>query len=785
MIIEEYQEERLYFCCKGCEGVYHLLQDEGLDTFYEKLGSQTLHPATQSDDDLSRFDLEGFKNRYIKTNSDGLSEINLIIEGIHCSACVWLNEKVLHQTDGITEATINYSNNKAKIIWDPDEIKLSQIIEKIRSIGYNAYPYDASLQEERSIKTRNEYYTRILVGVFTTMNIMWLAIAQYAGYFSGIDAGHKHILTIAEFVLATPTLFYSGWIFFRGAYYGLKNRFVNMDLLVASGALLAYLYSIYAMITKHGEVYFDSVTMIITFVLVGKYLEVLSKKQASDTLDKIIGTMPTEATVVKEGEKALVSLENIEIGDIIELKPGEKVAIDGILESGSAAFDESSLTGENEPVHKNPTDAVLSGTLCLDSVVRYRVTKRAEESLLHTITELLGDSITKKPYIEQLANTISGYFSLTILSIALLTFAGWYWINGSFEIALITAISVIVIACPCALGLATPMATLIGVSRAAKRGILFKESRMLETMAKSTLLALDKTGTITEGKPSVIHMDTHEEFDPALLLALVHSSNHPVSQGIERYLHDTNNDLTPAPLTDIKSIDAKGILARSGDKHLAGGNSALMKHLGVETDFESEHTLFLFAVEEKIVATITLQDKIKSEAKETIAKLKQQGLKIIMLTGDHQKSATSIAKQVGIDTVHYSLLPTDKAALIDQFHEGGEIVVMAGDGINDAVALAKSDIACAMGSGADIAIEVSDVVVLDDRLESLADAFAISKRTFAAVKQNLGFSILYNMITVPLAVIGYVTPLIAAISMSLSSLVVVANSSRIKIKGDS
>ena len=784
MIAQQQDTKTLYFCCKGCEGVYHLLQDEGLDTFYEKLGKQTLHPATEIEDDLSRFDLEGFKNKYIKTNRDGLNEISLIIEGIHCSACVWLNEKVLHQTEGIIEATINYSNNKAKVAWDSEEIKLSQIIEKIRSIGYNAFPYDPSLQEERSIKTRNEYYTRILVGVFTTMNIMWLAIAQYAGYFGGIEAGHKNILTVAEFILATPTLFYSGWIFFRGAYYGLKNRFVNMDLLVASGALLAYLYSIYAMITQTGEVYFDSVTMIITFVLVGKYLEVLSKKQASDTLDKIIGTMPTEATVVRDGEKSLVSIENIEIHDTIELKPGEKVAIDGILEDGAASFDESSLTGENEPAHKQPGDMVLSGTLCLDSVIRYKVTKKANESLLHTITELLSDSITKKPYIEQLANTISGYFSLIILSIALLTFAGWYGLGGSFEVALITAISVIVIACPCALGLATPMATLIGVSRAAKRGLLFKESRMLETMAKSTLLALDKTGTITEGKPSVIACHTEEGFDPVLLHSLVHSSNHPISQGIEKYLHEHYPKHATPQLSDIKSIDAKGITAKSNNTMLAGGNAALMNLQGITVDFESEHTLFLFAINHQIVAKIELQDKIKEEAKATITKLQQQGMKIVMLTGDHEASAQSIAQSVGIKTVYHSLLPTDKAALIDQFHEEGEIVVMAGDGINDAIALAKSNIACAMGSGADIAIEVSDVVLLDDRLESLADAFTISRRTFTAVKQNLGFSILYNTVTVPLAIMGYVTPLVAAISMSLSSLVVVANSTRIKLKGD-
>ncbi len=782
MITEKKEEETLYFCCKGCEGVYHLLREEGLDTFYEKLGNQTLHPASEIDDDLSRFDLEGFKNKYIKTNSDGYNEISLIIEGIHCSACVWLNEKVLHQTEGIIEASINYSNNKAKVIWDESEIKLSGIIEKIRAIGYNAYPYDASLQEERNTKTRNDYYTRILVGIFATMNIMWLAIAQYAGYFSGIEQGHKNILTISEFILATPTLFYSGWIFFRGAYYGLKNRFVNMDLLVATGASLAYLYSIYAMITEHGEVYFDSVTMIITFILVGKYLEVLSKKQASDTLDRIIGTMPTEATVIKGGEKALISIENIGIGDTIELKPGEKVAIDGILRTGAASFDESSLTGENEPVYKKRGDTILSGTLCLDSVIRYEVTKRAEESLLYTITEMLSDSITKKPHIEQLANTISGYFSLTILSIALATYGFWQWYSGSFETALITAIAVIVIACPCALGLATPMATLIGVSRAAKRGILFKESRMLETMAKSTLLALDKTGTITEGKPSVIHMDTEEGFDPALLLALVQSSNHPVSQGIVRHLHKSYEHLNAAMITDIKSIDAKGITANASQQTIAGGNTALMRSLGIQSIFESEHTLFLFAQNGEITATITLQDKIKVGAAQTIKALKKQGLKVVMLTGDHEASAHHIAQSVGITEIHHSLLPADKAALIDAFHAEKEIVVMAGDGINDAIALAKSDIACAMGSGADIAIEVSDVVLLDDNLQRLADAFEISHHTFRTVKQNLGFSILYNIITVPLAVAGFVTPLIAALSMSLSSLVVVANSSRIRFK---
>ncbi len=780
MIVEQENDKQLYFCCKGCQGVYHLLNEEGFGNFYDKLGDTTLQPATPHNEDLEKFDLDGFKKRYIKIHDDGLYEINLIIEGIHCSACVWLNEKVLHKTDGIIEATINYTNNKAKVVWDPEEIKLSQIIETIRSIGYNAYPYDPKLQEERAVKTRKDYYSRILVGVFGTMNIMWIAIAHYAGYFTGMKQEFKDILNVAEFLLATPVLFYSGWIFFRGAYYGYKNRIVNMDTLVASGALSAYLYSIYAMVTQRGDVYFDSVVMIITFVLVGKYLEVLSKKQAVDTLDSIMGSTPTEVTVVADNSKNLVSIENIVIGDIIELKPGEKVVIDGEITFGEGSFDESSLTGESEPLYKKNGDAILSGSICLDSVIHYQALKDASGSLLSSIVSLLEESITKKPKIEQLANIISGYFSTTILLIALLTFGGWFFSTGSFEHALIIGISVIVIACPCALGLATPMSTLVGISIAAKRGILFKEAAFLETMAKSDLLALDKTGTITEGKPSVITAEIYHSFDPALLYSLVNTSNHPISRGIANYLRSENNNIDTVPLTEAKSIEAKGITAMYDGGQLIGGNPDFITESGITVDQQSENSLFLFAVNQQLVARFELTDTIREDAAETISKIQAMGIRVVMLTGDHEKSAHKVAQRVGITEVYAKLLPQDKASKIDQFHKEGHIVVMAGDGINDTIALASSDIAIAMGSGADIAVSVSDVVLIDERPKSIYESYKISRRTFRAVKENLAFSILYNTIAVPLAVAGFVNPLIAALSMSLSSLVVVANSFRIK-----
>ncbi len=780
MIKDQEGDKKLYFCCNGCQGVYHLLNSEGLGSFYDKLGDTQLEPASIENSDLEKFDLEGFHKKYVKELDDELSEINLIIEGIHCSACVWLNEKVLHKRDGVIEASINYSNNKAKVVWDPRVVKLSQIIETIRAIGYNAYPYDPKLQEERAVKVRKDYYSRILVAVFGTMNIMWLAIAHYAGYFTGIEQSFKNILNVAEFLLATPVLFYSGWVFFRGAYYGYKNSIVNMDTLVASGALSAYLYSIYAMITEHGEVYFDSVVMIVTFVLVGKYLEVLSKKHAVDTLDSIMGSTPTEVTVVIDGQKSLVSVESIEVDDIIELKSGEKVVIDGVVTTGEGSFDESSLTGESEPIYKKDGDTILSGSLCLDSVLRYRATKDASHSLMSSIVNLLEESITKKPKIEQLANTISGYFSTTILVIALLTFAGWYMLNGSFEEALIVAISVIVIACPCALGLATPMSTLVGISVAAKKNILFKEATFLETMAKSNLLALDKTGTITEGRPSVVDAKLLHDFDLSVLYSLLLTSNHPISRGVTSYLESEHSTLSSFELENIKSIEAKGIRARYKDQELLGGNASFMASVGINVKEESENSLFLFAIDKQLVAKFELTDTIRQGAKEAIEQIQSLGIEVAMLTGDHSQSANKVAKEVGITTVHSQLLPQDKASKIEEFHQNGYRVVMVGDGINDTIALSLSDIAIAMGSGADTAISVSDVVLIDEKPQSIYYAYRISRRTFRAVKENLGFSLLYNVVAVPLAVLGFVNPLVAALSMSLSSLIVVANSMRIK-----
>jgi Cu+-exporting ATPase len=342
-----------YFCCTGCQGVYHLLNDEGLDSFYDKVGSKTLSaPKEILDENLTKFDNDNFHKNYVTKLNNGNSKIHLIIEGIHCSACVWLNEKILHREEGILEANINYTNHKATIIWDNNQIKLSQIIERIRSIGYNAYVYDSTAQEQKASKEKRDYYIKMIVAIFASMNIMMLAIAKYSGYFMGIQDDIKSIIHYTEFFLATPVLFFSGLVFFRGAYYGLKNRFINMDFLVITGAVLTYVYSLYVLISGEGESYFDSVVMIITFVFIGKFLEVTAKKNIVDTLDTIHTIVDDTLTIVQDNTPKEISIQEVQIGDIIQTKAGDKIAIDGTIINGSGSFDYSSITGESEPIYR-------------------------------------------------------------------------------------------------------------------------------------------------------------------------------------------------------------------------------------------------------------------------------------------------------------------------------------------------------------------------------------------------------------------------------------------------
>lgn len=805
-------EEEKYFCCKGCEGVYKLLNSEGLEDFYSKLGNNTLEPATQTleNESLESFDSAPFFERYVSVKED-LCEISLILERIHCIACVWLNEKILAQTSGIVEVNINYTNNKATILYDPKRIKISEIIQKIRQIGYNAHAYDPRLQEAYANKEKRDYYIKMVVGIFCVMNIMWIAVAQYAGYFSGISQDMRNILNFAGFALSTPVLFFSGIIFWRGALSALKFKTPNMDLLVISGASLAYLYSIYASF-KGGETYFESVAMIITFVLIGKFLEVRGKKSAVDSLDKLNAQMPLSVRVLQTpqniesskirdtknaGDSNLaqdfqeIAIESVCIGDIVQVRPGERVALDGVLLSAEALCDESAMSGESLPQIKSAGDCIYSGSLALNCPFNYQVSKVFKDSLMMKIVALVENSLNARPKIQEAANRISRYFSLVILSLAFGTFLAWEsLLNAPFERSLMVMISVIIIACPCALALATPIASLIGLGEALKHRILFKEARFLETIAKADTLVLDKTGTLTKGQLKVLNVryfnaqNALDSKDFGILYSMLTQNAHPISKAVLEFIGQTKQTSTQAgiPLDSMLQINARGIKAEvQGDTYLGGNLELLQEHnVEIPSPLQNTQSVFYFAKNAKILAEFTLQDTLKEDAKETIAALQQKGITCILLSGDNVGACQSVARAVGITEYYAAQSPLDKANFIDKLHQEGKIVVMAGDGINDSIALGKSDIAIAMGGGIDLAISVSDVVVLDDSTQGVLESFRLGRRTYRFILQNLGISLVYNALTIPLAMAGFVIPLIAALSMSLSSLLVVGNSLRIK-----
>lgn len=765
------------FCCNGCKNVFEILTNKGLDEFYIRLGKNVLKPAKELDKEDENTQL-AYQN-YVK-NENGFSKISLVIEGIHCTACIWLNEKVLFNTNGILEVNINALNNKATIVWDESEINLAQILRLIRSIGYDAYAYDPSRGEERISNKRREFYAKLLVGIFATMNIMWLSVAKYGGYFTGIRDDVKAILSFAEFVLATPVLFYTGSDFFKGALAAIKNKTQNMDLLIISGALAAYIFSIYAMFSRHGEVYFDSVAMIITFVFIGKYLEVLSKKRASDTLDSL-NSMVASKVSVKIGDKTeLKDVNDVEIGDVIVIRAGERVLIDGVIASGAGSFDYSSFTGESAAVFKEQGESLSSGTICLDGFVECAASAKFSDSTLSKIIHLLEKATTKKPHIEKLANEISSKFSSVIMLLSVLTFCFWLWHAGSFEAALIVGISVVVIACPCALGLATPVSTLVGLGVGFKKGLIFKEAKVLESLARCDVIVFDKTGTLTTGKLCVDKFESFMEYDINLLYSLAKSSAHPVSKGVCEYLETNFEGLKIYDLQDVASIEAKGTRAKFNTSEIFGGSGRFMQELGINLDDVSKSTNYYFSINGKPAAKFELSDKIRAGASQCIEALKRAKFEIVMLTGDNEFVAKKVASELGIEEFKANCLPIDKANFIENFTKNGKKVVMVGDGINDALALSYANVAICLGSGADVSLQRSDVVLMSDDLRLIKEAIILSKRTFRVIRQNLTFSLVYNALTIPLAMAGYVVPVVAAISMSLSSLVVVLNSMRIR-----
>ncbi|QOR01644.1 heavy metal translocating P-type ATPase [Campylobacter sp. 2014D-0216] len=759
-----------YFCCKGCESVYEILHDNNLEEFYEKLGSQTLNPVT-----IEHINKD--YGKYIQKTKEGFSEIFLLIEEIHCAACVWLNEKILIKSEGVVEVDINSITHKARIVFDDKSINLAQIIQNIESIGYKASVYLPTKNEQRATQTKRDFYAKLIVAIACVMNIMWISVAKYAGFFSGMDADTKDILHFAEFLLCTPVLFYTGSVFYKNAYYALKFKNINMDTLVISGASLAYIYSIWAMFSRASQVYFDSVAMIICFVFIGKYLELLSKKRALDTLDHLRSFLVSEVRVLKNGEIKNTDVEEVEIGDIIELKEGDKILIDGVCISGNVSLDVSSLSGESLPLDVQKNDVIYSASLVLSGNALYKVSALYKDSKLARIITLLENSSTKKAKIEKMVQQVSRYFSPIILTCALLCFAFTFFVlNLGFEEAMIRMVSVLIIACPCALALATPVSSLVAISTGLKEKILFKEAGVVEDLSKCNIAVFDKTGVLTKASLEIKKYYLDETLDHNELVSFLSLTNHPVAKSILRFLNI--KQYNRIEFDKVENFQARGYKAFLGNDEWLGGNEKFLKENYIQTQsFESTH--FIFAKNKVIMAVFELEDKIRDNSKELIDFLKNQKMQIYMLSGDNPFAVERVAKKLKISNYKASCMPEDKMQIIASLNQKAK-VLMVGDGVNDALALSYAGVGVSLKEGSELAMENSDIVLLKNDLESLQKAMKIAKKTYYIIRQNLTFSLCYNALSMPLAFFGLINPLVAALSMSFSSIIVILNALRIR-----
>ena len=760
-----------FFCCTGCEAVFELVQSKGLGDFYERLGKNSLEPVNFKQN-LGVFD------SFVRPTNEGFSEIHLVIDGIFCAACVWLNEKILIEEQGVIEASVNPLTHKARVVFDERQVSLKRILTLIQSIGYKPSAYDPLKQEQKALSTKREFYSKLVVAVACVMNVMWIAVAKYAGFFSLMDAQTKDILNFAEFVLASPVLFYTGSAFYKNAYFSLKHGQISMDFLVIFGASLAYAYSLWAMFSRGGEVYFDSVAMIICFVFVGKYLEVLVKKHATDTMDGLNDFLKGEILVFNGKEFAPKDAYAVQVGDIIQLKTGDKILIDGVCVRGEASIDSSSLSGESEPVLVQAGTNINSACVVLDGSVEYRALKPYAESKLSQIISLL--ELSQKPKIQSLVAQIAVYFSRSVLAVALLCFCFWYFVRESgAEFALINAISVLIIACPCALALATPVSNLIALFQALKLKVLFKSSDKIEDLSKCDFAVFDKTGVLTDFKLKIARYELNQKANLNELFAFINLSNHPVSASIREFLQEKVRDKKHLEFSAVKEVRAKGISARLKNDEFIGGNAHFLQECGIKMSQKFSDTHFVFAKNGEILAHFEFESVLRAGASELVSYLKKIKMPIKMLTGDNEKAAQKVASKLGITDFTAFCLPENKMQVITTLSKKHK-VLMVGDGVNDALALQNAAVAVSLKQGADLAAQNSDIILLKNDLHALEQAIRLSKKTFIIIKQNLAFSLCYNALTIPLAFVGLINPLVAAASMSLSSVVVILNALRIR-----